>query len=79
MNHDTKTTITPAEHVQLHGLKALAETQVALLKKMEAAASAIVGETEETGHVTDCLWGSTSVDEMLKRFGITVADEGAEA
>lgn len=65
--------ITRSQELQLIGLMTLAETHNAALRDIESAALAITGEDREgSGHTSDAVYGSRSVQELLGVLGISV-------
>lgn len=82
-----RATITQSERLQVVGLLALAEHHTRQLRDIESAVLGIVQETDHHGelyevwgggHVNDAIGGSYpggSADDLLKRIGLTVADD----
>lgn len=71
-----KASITAHERLQLIGLLTLAGRHSAALTDIEAAAMAIVGETEVGGHVSDAVYddGRRDADALLDRLHIGVVE-----
>jgi hypothetical protein len=66
-------TIPRSDYYKLVGLLTIAAQHEAALKEIEKATLSITGD-EENGHTSDAVYGSRTVDELLKLLKITVVD-----
>ena len=77
-----KHSITAGERLQLIGLLSLAEHHNASLKEIEHAACRLLDIDEqaellvrESDHVSDAIYGNTSIGELLHRLNVAVLEE----
>ena len=76
-----KTTITPAERLQLVGLLTLADGHNRAIKDIERATAELLGfapgdesTDRKYGHVPDAVYGERAPDELLRLLGISVEE-----
>jgi hypothetical protein len=77
--HTEVTEITRAQYLQLVGLLTLAQRHYVTLREIERAACEITGEEfNEGGHTGDEIYtdGPPDADDLLRRLGIAVREEG---
>lgn len=68
-----KTTITPAERLQLVGLATIGRQHAAKADEAGDAMKELLGtETDDSGHISDVIWADRDVDWMLRGLKVKV-------